>query len=190
MPTNKYLAPAPTEVHTTPRLGTRLIMGAARLRRSLKIPPYQWLMETNLSKTQNKVSVYNYEVLQKILSAESSKIESGETTKSSQEGESDWRNMPTCDMEMMLISSYGDEFIPLFDAVPKLQDNTVKANEKITLARKELDVILDKCRVDNGVMLKYFCTDFPGAQFPKDYYLDRVKQFFEQCDKDGGWFIA
>ena len=154
------------------------------------VSPNQWLMEINLSKTQNKVSVYNYEVLQKILSAESSKIESGETTKSSQEGENDWRNMPTCDMEMMLISSYGDEFIPLFDAVPKLQDNTVKANEKITLARKELDVILDKCRVDNGVMLKYFCTDFPGAQFPKDYYLDRVKQFFEQCDKDGGWFIA
>ena len=72
----------------------------------------------NLSKTMNnKISVYNYEVLQHILGAKSScKTESFETTKTGQEG-NNWRNMPTIDMEMMLISSYGDQFIPLLDAV-------------------------------------------------------------------------
>ena len=144
----------------------------------------------NLSKNMNKISVCNYDALQKIFRAEPCKTESDEPRKKNQEGECEWRSMPTCNMEMMLISSYGDEFIPLLDAVPKLLDNAVEASERLILARKELDAILDKCRVDDGVMLKYFCTDFPGAQFPKYYYIDRVKKFFEQSDKDGGRFIS
>ena len=145
-------------------------------------------MDINVSKTANKISAYNYQVLQDILHVESSRTENEKTPEAvkGSEDKNDWRGMPSCDMEMMLISSNGDKFPSSLHAVPKRQDNLVESSERLILARREMDVIQDKCRLDNEVMLKYFCIDFPGAQYSKDYYLERIKQLFGQCKQDGG----
>ena len=152
--------------------------------------------EINIPKTNTVINAYNMEVLQKVLGMKVGKnaniAESGEAEKpksSPQEetkSENDWRHMPTCDMDLMIISSFGDEWDPSIQVVPKQKDNTTAMNGKIVGARKEMEAIIDRCRGDKGLFLQDVCPDFPGAQLSKDDHIDRIKQFLQKCEKDGG----
>ena len=151
--------------------------------------------EVNIPKTNTVINAYNMEVLQKVLGIKVGKNantpESGEAEKpksSPQEetpSENDWRHMPTCDMDLMIISSFGDEWDSSIQVVPKQQDNTTAMNGKIVAARKELEAIIDRCRGDKGLFLQDVCPDFPGAQLSKDDHTDRIKQFLQKCEKNG-----
>lgn len=97
-----------------------------------------------------------------------------------------WRHMPDLDFEDLIILSYGDEFPPSLCVANKAHDNTVDDKDLPMLARKEFDIIQEKLANDNGAILKYIYTDFPRAQFSKEYYLDRVKQFLIDNKTGGG----
>ena len=153
-------------------------------------------LEINIPKTNTVINAYNMEVLQKVLGMKVGKNvntpESGETEKlksSPQEeakSENDWRHMPTCDRDLLIISSFGDEWDLSIKVVPKQQVNATAMNGKIVAARTELEATIDRCRGDKGLFLQDVCPDFPGAQLFKDDHIDRIKQFFQKCEKDGG----
>ena len=149
-------------------------------------------MEISIIKNTTQIKPYNYEVLQKILLEKSKEkhdeaenCETTDTKQKSQPDENEWRYLPRCEMEMMIISSYGDETCPSIDVAPKLQDNTTSTSERMSLVRTELDIIQDLSHSSENSHLRYVCFDFPGAQDTKDYYIDRIKQFLQQC-KEGG----
>ena len=152
--------------------------------------------EINIPKTNTVINAYNMEVLQKVLGMKVGKnantAESGEAEKpksSPQEetpSENDRRHMPTCDMDLMIISSFGNEWDPSIQVVPKQQDNATAMNGKIVAARKELEAIIDRCRGDKELFLQDVCPDFPGAQLSKDDHIDRIKKFLQKCEKEGG----
>ena len=110
------------------------------------------------------------EVLQKVLgmkvgkNANTAESEEAEKQKSSPQeetkSENEWRHMPTCDMDLMIISSFGDEW--------------------------EMEAIIDQCRGDKTLFLQDVCPDFPGTQLSKDDHIDRIKQFLQKCEKDEG----
>ena len=152
--------------------------------------------EINIPKTNTVINPYNMEVLRKVFETELGKtantVESGEAEKpkSSQEEikseKNEWRDMPICDTDLMIISSFGDEWDPSIQVVPKQQDNTTAMNGKVVAARKELEAIIDRCRGVKIMFLQDVCPDFPGAQLSKDDHIDRIKQFLQKCEKDGG----
>ena len=164
--------------------------------------------DINVNKTQNKLNPYNYEALTKILSTctidgkgledddgvsgdNGDPVEPSDTTQQNKETEKpkvdnwSWRNMPVICMEDMIIASYGDEYPQSLDVARKVHDNTIEDREMPLLARKELDIIMDKCNASHDD-LKLVCTDFPRAQFSREYYLDRMKQFLSQNKTGGG----
>ena len=54
--------------------------------------------------------------------------------------------MSTCNMDLMIISSFGDEWDPSIKVVPKQQDNSIDG--KVLAARKEIEKIIDRCKQD------------------------------------------
>ena len=154
--------------------------------------------DINIPKTNIVINAYNMEVLQKVLgsvmkkekSADTAETDEAEKTKTAQEEtksqSDDWRDMPTCDMDLMIISSFGDEWGPSTHVVPKQQDNATAMNGKVVAARKELETIIDRCRRHKGLFLQDVCPDFPGAQLSKDNHIGRMKQFLDKSEKEGG----
>lgn len=155
-------------------------------------------MEINSTKTQTKCD-YD-DLLNKLLSTDGCKgveeLDTSKTPSSADNGEPKepidkwkWRHMSTVCMEEMIISSYGDEFLRSLNVAKKLRDNTIEEKDMPLLARKELDLILDKCNSTDESALKYFCTDFPSAQFSREYYFDRIKIFLTENKTGGGMHI-
>ena len=145
-----------------------------------------FLPDINLSKTQTKIDAYNLlQVGMETGKYNEDELEARENPKeTTQQRDTNWRHMPTCDMDLMIISSFGDEWDPSIQVVPKQQDNSI--NGKVLAGRKEIEKIIDRCRQDKEVYLQDVCTDFPGAQFSRDDHMDRIKQFLEKCEREGG----
>ena len=166
------------------------------------------IMETriNSTKIQKEVKLCDYEALSQLLATENERLKNRsddqsatKTTRVSENEKSSntaaqtdkwsWRNMPDVIMEEMIISSYGSEHPESVNVAMKLTDNTVEEKDKLLMARKELDIIQEKFHSHKTSLLKYFCVDFPGAQFSRDYYLDRIKTFFKLNKSDGGIYM-
>ena len=157
--------------------------------------------DINIPKTNTVINAYNMEVLQKVLGKAMEKEKSHDSAEISESGatekpkispqketksENDWRYMPICDKDLMIISSFGDEWDPSIQAVPKQQDNATAMNGKVVAARKEMEAIIDQCKGTKTLFLQDVYPDFPGAQLCKDDLTDRIKQFLQKCEKDGG----
>ena len=150
----------------------------------------------NSVKIQNKLQTYNYDVLAKILDIQKARNDEEMPQASIDESEKGktkapvdrwtWRHMTNVVFEEMVICTCGNESPQHVDVVRKVQDNTIEEKDRPLIARKELDILQDKCHSDTAAILKYFCTDFPGAQFSRDYYLDRIKSFLKGNKTDGG----
>ena len=85
----------------------------------------------------------------------------------------------------MIISSFGNQTFPDAVVVDKPQDNSTSDKSRLELARQELDTLQDLYWKADTNTLAYVYTDFPGAQFSKEYYMDRMKQFMLKC-REGG----
>lgn len=96
----------------------------------------------------------------------------------------DWRNMPTCDMDWIIILSCGDQFDLSIEVICKEHQDS--ASDQMMLARKEMEAVLDVCIKDKGMFLKYICPDFPGIQFSKEEHTKRIKQIMLSSEKEGG----
>ena len=105
----------------------------------------------------------------------------------SEQDDNNWkhRELPVCDMDRIIISSYGDEWDPSIEVVPKQQNSAIASNSTTVLARKEMEAIIDKCREAKGIHLKDMWSDWPGSQLSKHDHLKRIKSLFNKCDKEG-----
>ena len=96
----------------------------------------------------------------------------------------EWRYLPICGMDVIIISSYGDEWDPSIEVVPKQQNSAIASNTTV-LARKEMEAIIDKYREAKGRYLKDMWSDLPESQLSKHDHLERIKSLFNKCDKEG-----
>ena len=88
-------------------------------------------------------------------------------------------------MDLIIISSYGDEWDPSIEVVPKQQNSAIASNSTTVLARKEMEAIIDKCREAKNLHLRNVWYDWPGSQLSKHDLLERIKTSFNKCDKEG-----
>ena len=102
-----------------------------------------------------------------------------------------WRHLPICGMDLIIISSYGDEWDPSIEVVPKQQKLTIASIASSTLVLEEIEAITNICMEDKELYLKDICSDWPGSQLSKSDYLDKIKTVFKNCDNnDGGKKIS
>ena len=95
-----------------------------------------------------------------------------------------WRHLPNCRADMMIVSSYGDVY-PQHVSVARKQ-SPPNTDDRLVLAREELDCILDLYKQDETRHIVYCYTDHGSAQFSKDYYLQRMKKLLMESDKELG----
>ena len=112
-----------------------------------------------------------------------------ESTKKLPEKEKDkdeWRWLPDnmFSKECLIICS-GGEFPESVEFVPKQRDNSLADSDPLLL-RQELDIVQEKMRQDSDYHLVQVCTDYPGVQMDRDYYLEKVKQVMVGCKQAGG----
>ena len=107
-----------------------------------------------------------------------------EELKKDESKKNDWRYMPTCDMDWMIISSYGDQFDPSIEVTYKEQQDS--PSNRMMLVRKEMQAVFDVCSKDRRLFLKDVCPDFPGVQFSKEEHMERIKQIMLSSEKEGG----
>ena len=112
-----------------------------------------------------------------------------ESTKKSPEKEMDkyeWRWLPNnMNTRECLIICSGGECPASVEFVPKQRDNSLADSDPLLL-RQELDIVQEKMRQDNDYHLVQVCTDYPGVQMGRDYYLEKVKQVLVGCKQAGG----
>ena len=112
-----------------------------------------------------------------------------ENTKKSPEKKKDkneWRWLPDnmLSRECLIICS-GGECPESVEFVPKQRDNSLADSDPLLL-RQELDIVQEKMRQSSDHHLVQVCTDYPGVQMGRNYYLERVKQVMVGCKQAGG----
>ena len=91
-----------------------------------------------------------------------------------------------CDMECMIIGSFGDEHAPGVKAVPKASSKP--GGSFLPGVRQDLETIQSLIREDSSKTLTYSFFDFPGeeCQRPKGEYLQKIEEFLQECKTPGG----
>ena len=112
-----------------------------------------------------------------------------ESTKKSPEEEEDkskWRRLPESMLskECLIVCS-GGECPESVQFVPKQRDNSLADSDPLLL-RQELDIVQEKMQQASDYHLVQVCTDYPGVQMGRDYYLEKVKQVLVRCKQAGG----
>ena len=156
-------------------------------------------VDVNLGKTQQKMELYNLKALEQIFKEElgiklygdgtedgTSKDESTKKLPEKDKDENEWRRLPnkTLSKECLIVCS-GGECPESVEFVPKQRDNSLADSDPLLL-RQELDIVQEKMRQDSNYHLVQVCTDYPGVQMGRDYYLEKVKQVLVGCQQEGG----
>ena len=91
-----------------------------------------------------------------------------------------------CDMECMIIGSFGDEHAPGVRAIPK--DPLKPGGSFLPGFRQDLETIQSLIKEDSSKTLSYIFVDFPGeeCQRLKGEYLQKIEEFLQECKTPGG----
>lgn len=157
------------------------------------------------SSTSTSITNYNVDVLQKVNELllteltqgqasqqqhkegkQTEKKEDEKTQEKPLQKDTSWRHMPLSSVvdDLMIISSYGGELAPSVDVSFKQQDNEMAySSGSSILARKELEFLIDFYGKDKMNQLREVCPDWTGAQISRDDQMDRIKQFFVNCQE-------
>ena len=89
-----------------------------------------------------------------------------------------------CDMECMIIGSFGDELPSGVNAVPKASS---KCGPFLPGVHQDLQEVQTRIRNDPHKTLVYTLVDFPcqGCLRPKQEYLQRIEDFLQGCKTPG-----
>lgn len=89
-----------------------------------------------------------------------------------------------CDMECMIIGSFGDEQAPGVRAVRKSKP----IGSFLPGVREDVDKIQTLIKKDPSKILAYSVVDFPGERClcPKGDYLEKIEVFLQDCESPGG----
>ena len=158
-------------------------------------------MKDNINVGKQMV-LYNREALEQIFkdlkeeldgggrTSDCTKDESTEKSPEKEKDKSEWRmlsdNMNT--RECLIICS-GGECPESVQLVPKQRDNSLADSDPLLL-RRELDIVQEKIRQARNCHIVQVCTDYPGVQMGRDYYLEKVKQVLVGCKQAGGELLC
>lgn len=89
----------------------------------------------------------------------------------------------TTDYDCMLIGSHGSEYLK-DKAVPK--KSSKPGGKFLVGVSDDLEIIQDMIGKDPRKNLAHVCSDFPGVQRSRSYYLNRIKTLLKSSQKNGG----
>ena len=91
-----------------------------------------------------------------------------------------------CDMECMIIGSFGDQHAPGVRAVHKASSTSI--GSFLPGVCQDLEKIQSLIRNDPSKTLIYSLVDFPGEEClcSKQEYLEKIEEFLQRCQTPGG----
>ena len=97
----------------------------------------------------------------------------------------DWRQLPPGTHDVLIIGSFGEvsDSQNIEVAHKLIPSNQEESNQWMT---KEIDNIREMHKKNPRCHQILVCSDFPGAEHSKDYYLEKIRNFLTNCKQDGG----
>ena len=89
-----------------------------------------------------------------------------------------------CNMECLLIGSFGDELAPGVKVIPKRFCKPI--GPYLAGVKQDLETMKSKIDKDPSKTLACSLVDCPEDQRPKEEYLQLIEEFLTQCETPGG----
>ena len=100
-----------------------------------------------------------------------------------------WKFLPHTDVNLMIISSYGDVYPSDVTVAKKLVPRDDRFTSRLMLARQELDHLQHLYQQAKKRHIMYCYSDHGAVQFDKGYYLEKMEKFLTECsNKEAGMF--
>ena len=95
-----------------------------------------------------------------------------------------WRQLPFVTYDLLIIGSFGEvSDSQTIQVAHKLIPSDQEGSNQWMI--KEIDLIR-KLHEKNPHCYVLVCSDLPGTEQSKDYYLEKIKYFLTNCKQDGG----
>ena len=94
---------------------------------------------------------------------------------------STWKFLPLTDVNLMIISSYGDVYPSDVTVAKKLVPQDDRFTSRLMLARQELDHLQHLYQRAEKRHIMYCYSDHGAVQFNKGYYLEKMEKFLTEC---------
>ena len=97
----------------------------------------------------------------------------------------DWRHLPPGTRDLLIIGSFGEmsDSHTIQVAHKLIPSDQEGSNQWMT---KEIDLIKKMCEKNPCFQQVLVCSDLPGTEHSKDYYLEKIRNFLTDCKHDGG----
>ena len=97
----------------------------------------------------------------------------------------DWRQLPPGAYDVLIIGSFGEvsDSQNIQVAHKLIPSDQERSNQWMI---KEIDLIRELNERDRESYLVLVCSDLPGTEQSKDYYLEKIKYFLTDCKQNGG----
>lgn len=89
-----------------------------------------------------------------------------------------------CNMECLLIGSFGDELAPGVKVIPKRFCKPI--GPYLPGVKQDLETMNSKIEKDPSKTFAWSLVDYPEDQRPKEEYLQKIEEFLTQCETPGG----
>ena len=94
-----------------------------------------------------------------------------------------WRDYPVGIRDVLIIGSFGEvSDTQTIQVAHKLVQN----NQQDQWMTKEIDLTRDMYEKDRHCHHVLVHSDLPGKEHSKDYYLEKIRSFLNNCKQDGG----
>ena len=96
-----------------------------------------------------------------------------------------WRQLPPGTCDVLVIGSFGEvSDSQTIQVAHKLIPSDQEGSNQWMI--KEIDLIRELNERDRESYLVLVCSDLPGTEHSKDYYLEKIRNFLTDCKQDGG----
>ena len=94
-----------------------------------------------------------------------------------------WQDYPSGIYDVLIIGSFGEvSDTQTIQVAHKLVQN----NQQYQWMTKEIDLISEMSKKDRDCQHVLVHSDFPGNEHSKDYYLEKIRSFLNNCKQNGG----
>ena len=97
----------------------------------------------------------------------------------------DWRELPLGTHNLLIIGSFGEvsDTQTIQVAHKLIPSNQEGSNQWM---KKEIDLINEMHKNKPRCHHVLVCSDLPGAEHSRDYYLEKIRNFLTDCKQNGG----
>ena len=97
----------------------------------------------------------------------------------------DWRQLPSSTYNLLIIGSFGEvsDSQNIQVARKLIPSDQERSNQWMI---KEIDLIRELNERDRESYLVLVCSDLPGTEQSKDYYLEKIRNFLTNCKQGRG----